>query len=130
MPSEHSIKTFLYRMIHRNAKSARQLADEIGISYSYLCRFGLTEESGADIPLKYFVPLMKSAGDYSALKYINMLCGFLTIRAPRGFRSKTDEVLAVNEYNALCAAASKLLMEFSTNHHLRNWKTQTQHCSM
>jgi hypothetical protein len=113
MPTQHSLKTLLYKTIHRNAKSAEQLADEIGISYSYLCCAGLPlDESGVKFPLENIIPLMKAAGDYSVLKHINQLCGFLMVRAPRGFRSKIDEVLAVNEYNALCSAASKLLMEF------------------
>lgn len=113
MPAEHSLKTLLYKTIHRNAKSAEQLADEIGISYSYLCRAGLPlDESGVKFPVENLVPLLRAASDYSVLKYINQLCGFLTVKAPRGMRSKIDEVDAVNEYNALCSSASKMLMEF------------------
>jgi hypothetical protein len=108
-----SLKTLLYTTIHRNAKSVAQLADETGISPSYLYRAGLpTDESGVKFPIEHLIPLMKSSGDYSVLKYLNRLCGFLTVRAPRGFHDKRDEVDAVNEYNTLCSAASKLLMDF------------------
>jgi hypothetical protein len=109
----HSIKTHLYKTIHRNKKSAAQLADETGISYSYLCRAGLPmDESGVRFPVDYLVPLMKSANDYSVLKHIAALCGFLCIRTPRGFADKRDEMDAVNHYNALCAEAGKRLMDF------------------
>ena len=108
-----SVKTLLYKTIHRNAKPAAQLADEIGISYSYLCRAGLpTDESGVRFPLELVVPLMKSAGEYSLLRHLAMLCGFLLVKAPRGFRDRSDEVETVNNYNKLCAITSSHLMEF------------------
>jgi len=108
-----SIKSILYQTIHRNAKSAAQLADEIGISYSYLCRAGLpADESGVRFPIEYTVPLMKAAGDYSLLRHLAMLTGHLLVKAPRGFRDKSDEVESVSNYSQLCSSASKLLLEF------------------
>ncbi len=108
-----SIKTLLYKTIHRNSKSAAQLADEIGISYSYLCRAGLpNDESGVKFPLENLIPLMKAAGDYSVLHHLNTLCGFLTVKSPRGFRDKLDEAEAVTHYNTLCGTASRLLLAF------------------
>lgn len=111
-----SIKELLYKTIHRNAKSAAQLADEIGISYSYLCRAGLpADESGVKFPLENLVPLMKAARDYSVLKHLNMLCGFLIVKAPRGFRDKLEEADAVNHYTSLYTAAMKSIMDFFRN---------------
>lgn len=108
-----TIKSLLYATIHRNKKSAAQLADEIGISYSYLCRAGLpTDESGVKFPTEYLVPLMKSAGDYSLLRHLAKLSGFLLIKPPRGFHTKMDESEAVTNYNTLCAVASNLMIEF------------------
>ena len=108
-----SLKTLLYETIHRNAKPAAQLADETGISYSYLCRAGLpTDESGVKFPLEHLIPLMKASNDYSVLKHINTICGFLSVRVPRGFTDKLDEADAVNHYNKLCHDASELLLEF------------------
>lgn len=108
-----TLKTLLYQAIHRNKKTAAQIADEIGISYSYLCRTGLpADESGVRFPLELLIPLMKSAHDYSILKHLATLTGHLVVKVPRAFSDKSDELDAVNTYNELCAAASKYLMDF------------------
>lgn len=108
-----SIKTLLYSTIHRNSKSAAQLADETGISYSYLCRAGLpTDESGVRFPVEHLIPLMKAAGDFSVLHHLNTLCGFLTVKQPRGFKDKMDESEAVVHYGALCSDANRHLISF------------------
>ncbi len=108
-----SLKTLLYETIHRNAKPAAQLADETGISYSYLCRAGLpTDESGVKFPLEHLIPLMKASNDYSVLKHINTVCGFLSVRIPRGFTDKRDEMEAVSHYQQLCATSVNCLLEF------------------
>jgi hypothetical protein len=108
-----TIKTLLYKIIHRSSKSAEQIADEIGICYSYLCRFGLPDdETGAPFPLKFLTPLMKSASDYSILKHLATINGFILVKAPRGFKDKLDEAEAVNRYNYLCSQASRHLIEF------------------
>lgn len=108
-----TIKTLLYQAIHRNKKPAAQIADEIALSYSYLCRTGLpTDESGVKFPLEYLVPLMKATHDYSVLKHIATLTGHLVVKLPRGFSDKSDENEAVSTYNELCAAASKHLTAF------------------
>lgn len=107
------LKTLLYRTIHRNAKSAAELADETGISYSYLCRAGLpTDESGVRFPIEHLIPLMKAAGDFSVLHHLNALCGFLAVKQPRGFRDKLDEADAITHYNSLCSTAQKHLVSF------------------
>jgi hypothetical protein len=108
-----SLKTLLYETIHRNTKPAAQLADETGISYSYLCRAGLpTDESGVKFPLEHLIPLMKAANDYSVLKHLNAICGFMSFRVPRGFADKRDEKEAVSHYQQLCATSVNCLLEF------------------
>jgi hypothetical protein len=108
-----TLKTLLYQTIHRNKKPAAQIADEIALSYSYLCRTGLpTDESGVKFPLEYLVPLMKATHDYSVLKHLATLTGHLVVKLPRAFADKSDENEAVSAYNELCAAASKHLTAF------------------
>jgi hypothetical protein len=108
-----TIKTLLYQAIHRNKKPAAQIADEIGISYSYLCRTGLPmDESGVRFPVELLVPLMKAAHDYSVLKHIATLTGHLIVKLPRAFVDRSDENDAVSTYNQLCATASKHLTLF------------------
>lgn len=108
-----TIKSLLYKTIHRSKKSAAQIADEIGISYSYLCRAGLpTDENGCRFPVELLVPLMKSAGNYDLLKHIAGLSGYLSVKIPHAFKDKKDEVSAVNNYNQACSDAAKDMMDF------------------
>lgn len=109
----NTIKTLLYKAIHRSKKSAAQVADEIGISYSYLCRAGLpTDENGCRFPVELMVPLMKVTGNYDLLKHIAGLSGYLTVKIPRAFNDKKNEVSAVNNYNQVCADAANKMMDF------------------
>lgn len=108
-----TIKTLLYQAIHRNKKSAAQIADEIGISYSYLCRTGLpADESGVRFPLELLTPLMKATHDYSVLRHIATLSGHMVVKVPKGFTDRSDELEAVAIYNELCSGVSKCLMAF------------------
>ncbi len=121
-----SLKTLLYQTIHRNAKSAAQLADETGISYSYLCRAGLpTDESGVKFPLEHLIPLMKASNDYSVLKHLNSVCGFMSFRVPRGFTDKLDEAEAVSKYQKLSAEAVSCIIEFFKSPSQKNLKACT-----
>lgn len=87
----------LYEAVHRSKKPAKQIADEAGISYNYLMRMTMDTSSGVDFNLKHLVPVMKSAGNYEALRVLNQLCGFLPpMRPPRG--AKVSAKMEVHEY--------------------------------
>jgi len=107
------LKSFLYKTIHRNTKTVNQLADETGISASYLYRAGLPEDqSGVRFPIEYLIPLMKATKDYSVLTHIAKLCGFLLVRVPRVKGSKKEEIDLVEQYQDSTSKAMRCLREF------------------
>jgi len=110
---DKSIKSCLYETIHRNRKSVAQLADETSISSSYLYRSALpTDESGVRFPLDYLIPLMKATGNYSVLKHIANLCGFVLVALPKIKVNKKEKNAFISEYQESTVNAAKKLIGF------------------
>lgn len=107
-----SIKSKIYRTIHRNKKPIDQIADEIGISTESLYRYGLPTTSGSDMPLKRLVPLMKTTRDYSILKHIATLCGFVLVKMPRYRANKGDSNTVISNYQEANSRAVNKLIQF------------------
>lgn len=112
MDAYDGIKNKIYRTIHRNKKPIEMIADEIGISTESLYRYGLSSSSGSDIPLKRLIPLMKSTGDYSILKHIAMLCGFVLVKIPRYKAHKGDANEIISNYQQAGSTAVDSLIKF------------------
>jgi len=108
-----NIKTILYETIHRNAKPVAQIADETGISASYLYRAGLpVDESGVKFPLDYLLPLMKSTKNYAILKHLAQISGFLLVKVPRVKMHKGDDLELLNGYQEVTIASFRALKSF------------------
>lgn len=108
-----SIKTLLYETIHRNKKSVEQIADELGISASYLYRAGLPlDESGVRFPLDYLIPLMKATNNYAILEQIANICGFLLVKEPRVKMPKVEAIELVTDYQEATTHAIRCLKKF------------------
>lgn len=113
MAKHRSVKTILYNTIHRNKKTVEQLADEIGISASYLYRSGLPlDESGVKFPVDYLIPLMRATKNYELLEHLANLCGYLLVREPRFRGGKRDEIDVVDEFQDATTKAVRSLKEF------------------
>lgn len=113
MIPNRTIKTTLYQTIHRNKKSVEQIADEMGISASYLYRAGLpTDESGVKFPVEHITPLVKATKDNSILEHLAYLNGFILVKVPRYKNSKADEIDLVDEYQDVTTKALRALKEF------------------
>jgi hypothetical protein len=106
------IKSKIYSTIHRNRKPIDQIADEMGISVESLYRYGLPSPSGSDIPLKRLIPLLKITNDYSILKHIASICGFVLVKIPRYRASKGDSNEVVSSYQKASAEATNDLIKF------------------
>ena len=83
------LKTHLHGTIHRHAaKSVPQIADDLGISASYLYRAALPCEgetaTGCRFPLDLLIPLVRSTGDYQVLDYLEAAVGRVAIVLPSG----------------------------------------------
>lgn len=119
-----SIKMLLYETVHRNKKPVKQLADETGISSSYLYKACLPEdESGVRFPLDFFVPLMKATNNYSVLKHIAQICGFVLTSLPKPKLNRKEKNSFVNEYQNITVTAAKHLIKFFDEPTEENFKT-------
>lgn len=123
MSSYVDIKTILYDTIHEDKKkSPKQIADEIGIDYSTLCRYALTGESGTDIPLQRAITLMKVTNNYSLLKQLNFLCEFIGVKIPFFKASRGDSNEVINDYQEATAKAINDMILFFKNPCTKSYK--------
>lgn len=102
----------IYETIHRNKKTIGQIADEMGVSSNTLYRYCLEGESGADLPLRRLIPLMKSTKNYKILKYIATVCGFILVRPPKAGLLPKDEYDLTSEYQDVTLKACKAMNDF------------------
>lgn len=111
-----TLKDFLYDTIHRNKKTVEQLADETGISDNYLYRACLKvdkkSKSGVKFPIEHLVPLMKAANDYSILKYIAQICGFLLVKLPVFTGKPAVDMDLLSQYQQCTARAISAMLDF------------------
>lgn len=113
MAQNKPIKTILYETIHRNKKSVEQIADEVGISASYLYRAGLPlDESGVKFPLDYLIPLMKATNNYAILEKIAWICGFLLVKEPKVRTPRTEGTELIADYQDATTLAVRCLKKF------------------
>lgn len=110
-----TIKTILYNTLHRNKKTIDQIADEIGRSTNAVYRYCLEGESGSEVPVSLLVPIMKATKNFSLLKHIAHLCGFVCVKIPRVSLNKKDEIDIIDNYQHATVTSIKLLKEFFSN---------------
>ncbi|HVW09171.1 MAG TPA: helix-turn-helix transcriptional regulator [Bryobacteraceae bacterium] len=91
------LKTDLYLTVHSSKKTVEQIADEIGVSASYLYRACLEGESGCRFPLDLLLPLMQATGDYRLLDHLNARAERITVKLPRVSKLKKQDPKVVNE---------------------------------
>jgi len=106
------LKSTLYLTVHGAEKSVEQLADEMGISASYLYRACLEGESGCRFPLDLIIPLMQATGDYRVLDHLNARCGRVTTSLGRVGKLKRKDPQVVNEIQKNFNAVMAMVLEF------------------
>lgn len=83
-----TVREALYDTIHRNTKPLKVIADELGLSESYLTRAALPDAEDSDtgtgcrFPLKKLIPLVRSTGDYTVLDTIENALGRVGVALP------------------------------------------------
>jgi hypothetical protein len=113
MNQTQDIKDVLHSTVHENVKPVKVIADEIGISSNYLYRAALPDdESGVKFPIQFLIPLMKSTNNYSLLRHIAKVSGFLTVKMPLMTANKKDELEIVDEYQDATVKVLKALKTF------------------
>jgi len=93
----NDLKSELYITVHSARKSVPELADEIGVSTSLLYRYAIEGESGADLPLRRLIPLMRATNDFRVLRHLAARCGFVLVKLPRVAKLKKPDAHSVNE---------------------------------
>lgn len=110
-----TVKTLLYSTMHRNHKTIDQIADEVGKSSNSLYRYCLEGESGAEMPISLLIPIMKATKNYSLLKHIASLCGFICVKVPKVAVNKKAELDIIDDYQETTITSVKALKEFFNN---------------
>jgi hypothetical protein len=118
-----SLKITIQKTLLRNKKTVDQIADEVGRSSNILYRYGLEGESGAEMPVSLLVPIMKSTGNYSILKHIAQLCGFILVKIPRVKAGTKDELEMIDDYQSSFVNSVKNLKDFFNSPSPENYTT-------
>ena len=97
MPTDKTLRECLYETIHRtHGRSLKLIAEEIGMSQSYLTRAALPDHdedeggSGCRFPLNKLVPLIKATNNYSVLDSLEASVGRVAVAMPKGESSLHD----------------------------------------
>jgi hypothetical protein len=106
------LKAVLYFVVHGAKKSVAQIADDCGISQSYLYRACLEGEAGCRFPLELLLPLMQSTGDFALLDHLNARAGRITVSLPRVAKLKKKDPQAINDIARNFNAAMAKLLAF------------------
>jgi len=114
-----TLKECLYKTLHRNAKPLKAIADELGVSESYLYRSALPDledsetGTGCRFPLKQLIPLIRATGDYSTLDHIENALGRVAIPLPRHGSRLSDicrlTMKSVQEFGDLVSEVGKTM---------------------
>ncbi|MEW6652560.1 MAG: phage regulatory CII family protein [Bacteroidota bacterium] len=107
-----TLKNTIQQTILRNKKTVPQLADEVGRSDNSLYRYGIEGESGSEMPVSLLVPIMKATNNYSILKYIAALCGYILVKIPKMKASKKEELEMLSDYQAATTNSLKCYSDF------------------
>lgn len=78
-----TLRDALHDNIHNSSLPIKQLADDLGISYSYLANAGNPNLETFDFQLKRLLPLMKATGNTAVLDYFEHAMGRVAFRIPQ-----------------------------------------------
>lgn len=89
-----SLRDALYDMVHRSSIPAKAQAEELGISYSYLCNASNPnlEGEGFDYQLRLLIPHTRITQNYTVLNFIEQSLGRVAIQIPKATPSTSDLV--------------------------------------
>lgn len=77
-----SLRDALHQNIHESGVPIKRLADDLGISYSYLANAGNPNLEDFHFQLRHLVPLMKVTDNLAVLDYLEHCVGRVAFRVP------------------------------------------------
>ena len=121
-----TVKLLLHDTLLNSKKSVATLSDETGMSASYLYRACNPEDdSGVRFPLDYLIPLMLATKNYTVLKHIASICGFVLTSLPKAKLNRKEKNSFVSEYQETTIVAAKYLVNFFEEPSEQNYKNVT-----
>jgi hypothetical protein len=105
-----TLRDTLHDNIFNAGRPAKQIADEIGISYSYLASAGNPNLEEFHFQLKHLIPLTKATGCFDALDYIERTLGRVAFTVPA---LDTDVSAVAAEVGGVAKEFSHLMLEMS-----------------
>lgn len=106
----NTLRDALHDNIFNSGRPAKQIADELGISYSYLASAGNPNLEDFHFQLRHLIPLTKATGNYDALDYIERTLGRVAFSVPV-IQEDISQVVA--EISAMTLEFSHLMKEMS-----------------
>lgn len=85
-----TLKDVLHRVVFDNELSPRQLAEQLGVSYSMLTNAANPELEDFKFAARHLIPLTKLTKDYRLLDFIESSCGRVSFSLPESPRQLAD----------------------------------------
>lgn len=77
-----TLKDVLHKVVFESKLSARQIAEELGISYSMLTNAAHPELDTFKFAARYVIPITKITGDFRLLDFMEQSCGRVAFALP------------------------------------------------
>lgn len=126
----NTLRDALHDNIFNAGRPAKQIADDLGISYSYLASAGNPNLEEFHFQLKHLIPLTKATGNYDTLDYIERALGRVAFVVPsiKGEISEVaEEVAAVTlEFSHLMREMAESLRDGVVHSH--EWPAIAKEC--
>lgn len=96
-----TLKEAVHRVIDNSPIPTRQLAEEIGISYSYLMNSANPDLRDFKLAARVLIPLTRLTGDFSAINFIEHSLGRQAVELPVGKPAATTKDIHSELFNAV-----------------------------
>ncbi len=110
-----TLKEAVHQVIDNSPIPTRQLAEELGISYSYLMNAANPDQPEFKLPARLLIPLTRITGDYSAINFIENSLGRTALKLQKNNSNLKDiqaELLdAVGSFGDLAKKAADALAD-------------------
>ena len=120
-----TLKEALHEVIENSAIPPKALAEELGISYSYLMNSGNSELPEFRFQARFLIPLTRLTGDFTAIDHIEHSLGRVAFKLPAavaGIEETQAKLLeTINRFGLLVSNASEALKDGKVD----SWEAKT-----
>lgn len=110
-----TLKEALHQVIENSPVSPKALAEELGISYSYLMNSGNSELPEFRFQARFLIPLTRLTGDFTAIDHIENSLGRVAFELPKvaaGIEETQAKLMeTINRFGRLVQDASESLKD-------------------